>query len=95
MATTVEFTAIVLTIDGRKLTFPAAAFSDLARAHRPWPLYTDGLDARRARFQIEGGDGEKSYTVTYVVTKDRLIRRELTRPLAVTAEVTRYNTKAR
>ena len=90
-----RISGIVLTLNGRKLSFPRAAFADLRWAHRPWPLFTDGIDPRRARFQIEGGDGEKSYDVDFLVTQEGLVARELTHPLSKKPEVTVYHPRAR
>ena len=86
---------ISLTLNHRKIAIPRAAFADLYWAHQPRPLYTDGIDSRRARFGIEGGSGEKFYDVDFVVTKDRLVLRELTRHGFKTPEVTRYDAKSK
>lgn len=84
---------ISLKLDGRPITIPRDAFAGLGMAGVPFPLYTDGIDSRRARFELAGGDGEKSYRVDFVVTKDRLVLRELTRHAVKEPEVTRYDAK--
>ena len=87
--------AITLTLNGKKVLFPRAAFADLSEVHRPWPLFGDGIDPRRARLHIEGGDASKAYSVDYVVTKDRLVLREITRHAATIPEVTSYYARAK
>ena len=84
---------ISLKLNRQTIAIPRDAFADLYWAGVPCPLYGDGIDSRRARFQIVGGSGEKSYTVDFVVTKDRLVLRELTRHAEKNPEVTRYDAK--
>jgi hypothetical protein len=78
---------INLTLAGKKIVFPPRSFQDLWHAHRPWPLYTHGVEPHLAMFMIEGGDASKSYEVRYIVSKDRLVRREFKRHLAKQSEV--------
>jgi hypothetical protein len=67
---------IELTIAGKHVAFPAAAYADLWFAHRVWPP----LEGRSiVQFDIEGGDGEKGYEVRFTCDHHRLIKREMTR----------------
>lgn len=87
--------SISLTIDGKAISIPASSYTDLADAHRPQSLYTDGVDMNNARFQIEGGDGENSYTAEFLVTRERLIEREIQYGEGSKPKITKYNAKSK
>lgn len=82
--------SIKLIVDGRELSVPQEAFSDLRMVHRPWPIYGVGGNPNHVQFFLEGGDASGSYRVTFEFDEDRLIQRSVLKHLEKISEVTNY-----
>ena len=83
--------SITLRLGKREIAFPRKAYADLYQALGPTAVFEHGEHDTWGRFEITGGDGEKSYTAAFNFTKDRLVSREYYRHMETTPTVIRFS----